>query len=280
MHRKLNKSRLASILNADCPILECTCVDDRILSPLECYLPFPILLTHRTFSTYSRSTPYGFLNLSATVTGISWCERCFALWKCICERCEHGAISQWGPLKDENCEAIISFLCSVEPPGRVGSGHLIQSFSSTVVNCTMHQHKSHLPVEEDGNNVGGGKGVSPVRRCVPLQETFLFICPLRTFAVCRNTATTGEPRSTLAVDMQGSREWIGQIRWTIEESDQCRKLRFCSRQLGNQRQLHICLDGRKKQFKARQEWKLALPTEVAEVSDKKNAAAGLDTVFT
>lgn len=113
--------------------------------PPECYLPFPILRTHRTFSTYSRSVPCRFLYLPATMTGISRCERCFALRECVCERFAHGAISQWGPLKDESCEAIISFLCSVEPPGRVGSGHLIQSFSSTVVHCTMHQHKSHLP---------------------------------------------------------------------------------------------------------------------------------------
>lgn len=70
------------------------------------------------------------------------------------------------------------------------------------------------------------------------------------------------------------------MRWTTEESDQRRRLRFCSSQLRNQRQLHVHLDGRKKQFKARQELKLALPTEVAEVSDKKNAVADLDTVFT
>lgn len=36
----------------------------------------------------------------------------------------------------------------------------------------------------------------------------------------------------------------------------------------------------KRRFKARQEWKLALPTKVAEMSDKKNAAADLDTLFT
>lgn len=113
--------------------------------PPECYLPFPILLTHKTFSTYSRSMPCRFLYLSATMTGISRRECCFAWRECVCEGFAHGVISQWAPLKDQSCEAIISFLCSVEPPGKVGSGHLIQSFSSTVVHCTIHQHKSHLP---------------------------------------------------------------------------------------------------------------------------------------
>lgn len=136
----------------DCPVLECTCVDDGILSPMECYLPFPILLTSRASSVHRRggvlhcgACLIDFCILSATMTGISRCWLCPALRGCVRERFARGAISQWGPLKDESCEAIISFLCSVEPPGRLGSGHLIQSFSSTVVHCTVHRHKSHLP---------------------------------------------------------------------------------------------------------------------------------------
>lgn len=71
----------------------------------------------------------------------------------------HGGMSQWGPLKDRNRETIISRLCSAEPPGRVGSGHLIQSFSSTMVHYTIHQYKSHLPRgKKDGNNIGGDEG--------------------------------------------------------------------------------------------------------------------------
>lgn len=106
-------------------------------------------------------------------------------------------MSQWGPLEDRNRESIISSLCSVEPLGRVGSDHLIHSFSSTMVHYTIRQDgstKAISPVEEDGNNVGGGRGGGGAvpSTSVPHQEAFIFMCPRSTFVgLCKNRSTTG-----------------------------------------------------------------------------------------
>ncbi len=112
------------------------------------------------------SVLHRFLYLFSAITKISWCCCCFALWECVWEWFVHGGMSQWGPLRDMNHESIISRLCSVEPPGRVGSDHLIQSFSSTVVHYTIRQYKSHLPCRRRWKlhwwGWGGGSAASTV----------------------------------------------------------------------------------------------------------------------
>lgn len=133
--------------------------------------------------------PYRFLYLFSTIIKISWYGPFFALWECVWEWFVHGGMSQWGLLKDKNCESIISRLCSVEPQGRVVSRHLIQPFSSTMVHYTICQYKSHVPHRSMEITVVGVLFVGltvrlpPVHQCVPHQEAFIFLYPWITFAV-------------------------------------------------------------------------------------------------
>lgn len=134
----------------DSHILESTPVDDGISSLKNVIFLFPFFscIQHfqYTVNVLCFSVEHAldiFLYLFTTITKISWCWPCFALWECIWEWLLHGGMSQWGPLKDRNCESIISRLCSIKPLGRVGSGHLIQSFSSTMMHYTLRQHKRH-----------------------------------------------------------------------------------------------------------------------------------------
>lgn len=145
----------------------------------------------------AQSMLYRFLYLFSTITKISWCCSCFALWECVWERFVHGGMSQWGPLRDMNRESIISRLCSVEPLGRVGSDHLIQSFSSTMVHYTIRKYKSHLPCRRRWKlhwcGWGGGSAATAVGplMCSTSGSLHIYLPSEHIVALFKNIATRG-----------------------------------------------------------------------------------------
>lgn len=86
-------------------IVESTGVDDGIHSPLNVIFLYPFFLCIGHFQYIVHVMRHD-ENLMVQVL--------FCIVGTCCEWFEHGGMSQWGPLRDWNCEAIISCLCRVE----------------------------------------------------------------------------------------------------------------------------------------------------------------------
>lgn len=124
IHRKLNKTRLASILNA-----RQNCTGNHCCGWRDLPFPIPIVFTSFSINCQCGMLWYGswlfrfldvffFSSLQTPLTAL-------VLFYIVANAFVHGGMSHWGPMKGRDCVSIISRHCGAEPPWRIGSNPLI-----------------------------------------------------------------------------------------------------------------------------------------------------------